>query len=99
MADDRKSVGRSRSSKYVAVGYENEIDLYRWPSTVDNAASKTYSGHSSFVTKVRFMANDKYLVSVGGNDQTVMVWETDFATGGGAEAGAAFGEEEVSAGD
>jgi hypothetical protein len=63
---DIKSVGRSRSSKYVAVGYENEIQLYRWPVSVAAAAHKDYSGHSSFVTKVRFMANDKYLVSIGG---------------------------------
>lgn len=65
---EHKSVGRSRSGKYVAAGDENEIALYRWPVSVENAASKTYYGHSSFVTKVRFMANDKYLISAGGND-------------------------------
>jgi WD40 repeat protein len=95
---EHKSVGRSRSSKYVAAGDENEIALYRWPVSVENAACKTYYGHSSFVTKVRFMANDKYLVSAGGNDQSVMVWETDFATGG-AEEGGAFAEEEDASGD
>jgi WD40 repeat protein len=36
-------------------------------------------GHSSHVTKVKFTANDKYVISTGGNDKTVIVWETDFA--------------------
>jgi len=39
------------------------------------------------------------LVSVGGNDQTVMVWATDFGTGGGASEGNAFAEDEDAAGD
>jgi microtubule-associated protein-like 6 len=36
-------------------------------------------GHSSHVTKVKFSFNDKYVISTGGNDKTVIVWETDFA--------------------
>lgn len=38
-------------------------------------------GHSSHVTKVKFSANDKYVITTGGNDKTVIVWETDFAMG------------------
>ena len=33
------------------------------------------------MTKVKFSANDKYIISTGGNDKTVIVWETDFAMG------------------
>jgi microtubule-associated protein-like 6 len=36
-------------------------------------------GHSSHVTKVKFSANDTYVISTGGNDKTVIVWETDFS--------------------
>lgn len=36
-------------------------------------------GHSSHVTEVKFTYNDKYVVSAGGNDKTVIVWETDFS--------------------
>jgi len=36
-------------------------------------------GHSSHVTKVKFTASDSYVVSTGGNDKTVIVWETDFS--------------------
>jgi hypothetical protein len=33
------------------------------------------------VTKVRFSADDRYLVSTGGNDMTVLVWSTDVNSG------------------
>lgn len=65
---EHKSVGRTRNAKYVAAGDENEIQLYRWPCIKDNAAHKNYYGHSSFVTKCRFMAGDTHMISVGGND-------------------------------
>lgn len=39
---------------------------------------KSFLGHSSHVTKVHFMLNDNFLVSVGGNDKTSIVWKTDF---------------------
>jgi len=38
------------------------------------------------VTKVRFSANDEYVFSTGGNDKTVMVWQTDVNEGQQQEA-------------
>ena len=35
-------------------------------------------GHSSHVTRVKFSKGDRFIVSTGGNDKTVIVWETDF---------------------
>lgn len=35
-------------------------------------------GHSSHVTKVKFSADDTFVVSTGGNDKTVLIWKTDF---------------------
>ena len=32
------------------------------------------SGHSSHVTNVRFLDNDNYFISVGGNDKCVFQW-------------------------
>ena len=29
------------------------------------------------MTKVKFSANDRFVVSTGGGDMTVMIWETD----------------------
>jgi len=34
-------------------------------------------GHSSHVTNVRFMSDDKYIISTGGEDQTVMQWRVE----------------------
>ena len=40
--------------------------------------AKEYIGHSSHVTKVKFSNDDRFLVSVGGYDKTVIIWSTDF---------------------
>ena len=34
-----------------------------------------FRGHGSKVSRVRFSANDKFLVTVGGYDHSVLVWE------------------------
>lgn len=55
------------------------VKLFRYPCVDEKSAFKSYLGHSSHVTKVKFSPNDKYVISTGGNDKTVLVWETDFA--------------------
>ena len=37
--------------------------------------------HSSHVTKVKFFGDDTHLISTGGNDKTIFVWETNFGGG------------------
>lgn len=32
--------------------------------------------HSSHVTKVKFTGDDSQVISTGGNDKTIFVWET-----------------------
>ena len=54
--------------------------------TVRQTESPTFS--ISNVTRVRFMLKDNCLVSIGGNDKTVIVWATDF--GGDHECKAEF---------
>lgn len=53
------------------------VKLFKFPCVVEKAQSHEYAGHSSHVTKVKFSANDRLVVSTGGNDMTVMIWETD----------------------
>ena len=61
------------------------MKLFRYPCTQPSSAFKENKGHSSHVTRVVFSADDHFLISVGGNDKTVLVWETDFAAGKSAE--------------
>ena len=73
---------RSNNQKVIATGDDfSLIKLFYCPSVIEQAPFKAYGGHSSHVTKVRFTPNDQYLISVGGNDKCVFVWETDFGKG------------------
>jgi len=56
-----------------------KVNLFKYPCVQEKSASKSFIGHSSHVTEVKFSASDKYVISTGGNDKTVIVWETDFA--------------------
>ena len=59
-----------------------KVKLFRYPCVVEGASSNEYIGHSSHVTRVKLSASDKFVVSAGGNDKTLIVWETDFAMDG-----------------
>lgn len=53
------------------------VKIFKYPSVNDKSEFKAYRGHSSHVTRVRFSYNDKFLVSIGGNDKTIIIWKTD----------------------
>ena len=55
------------------------VNLFRYPVVIENQACDSYTGHSSHVTKVKFSHDDSFLVSTGGNDKCVFVWQTDVA--------------------
>lgn len=57
------------------------VKLFRFPSVVKKSGFKRYLGHSSHVTRVRFMMDDNFLITTGGNDKTSIIWRTDFGTG------------------
>ena len=70
---------RSNNQKLIATCDDSSlIKLFNCPCVVEQAPYKAYGGHSSHIPKIRFTPNDKYLISVGGNDKSVFVWETDF---------------------
>ncbi|EGD80929.1 hypothetical protein PTSG_01512 [Salpingoeca rosetta] len=51
------------------------VKLFDFPVTTAHAKHKKYIGHSAHVTSVRFTAGDKKLVSIGGNDTSLIVWD------------------------
>jgi WD40 repeat protein len=83
------SVYRSKNQKLLVTGDDYYcVNLFRNPSVNSKSGFKRFIGHSSNVTRVRFMLKDNCLVSIGGNDKTVIVWATDF--GGDHECKAEF---------
>ena len=73
----------SNNKQVIATGDDfSLVKLFRSPCVVEHASYKAYGGHSSHIPKVRFTPNDRFLISVGGNDKSVFVWETDFGVGG-----------------
>lgn len=76
---DVNTVCRSHSEKLMVTGDDFQlIKLFKYPSVVKKSQFKSYLGHSSHVTNARFILNDNFLVSVGGNDKTSIIWKTDF---------------------
>lgn len=78
------SICRSHSRKLVAAGDNlSRVKLYKYPCLVPNAPYKAYIGHSSPVPKVKFLNEDKFLVSIGCRDKAVIIWQSDVATNEG----------------
>lgn len=79
---DVNSVSRANNKKVLATGDDfGKVNLFKYPSVIEKSLNKQYSGHSSHVTKVKFSFDDCFLMSVGGNDKAVIIWETDFGSG------------------
>ena len=77
---DVNSVCRNTGRNILATADDfGKVKLFKYPCVVENASCNSYMGHSSHVTKIKFTNNDKYVVSTGGNDKTLIVWETDFS--------------------
>ena len=76
---DVNSVCRANNRKIMATGDDfGKVNLYKYPSVVEHSLNKQYAGHSSHVTKVKFAFDDCFLISTGGNDKAVIIWESDF---------------------
>ena len=80
---DVNTTCRSYSQKFIASGEDTQkVCLYKYPCVqTPHANCRSFIGHSSHVTKVKFSVGDNYLFSTGGNDKCAIIWETDFGTG------------------
>lgn len=76
-------VDRSNSTFYkeyqilAAVDDFGEINLYKYPCVQAKAESVKAYGHSSFISHVKWSHDDKYLYTIGGEDQTIIVWRVE----------------------
>ena len=66
----------SPSRTLIATGGDDQkIRLFNYPAIVPKQKNKEFIGHSSHVTRVRFSNTERNLLSVGGNDRTIILWE------------------------
>jgi microtubule-associated protein-like 6 len=73
---DINTVCRDPTKSFLAVGYDDQmIRFFKYPCYIPKQVFKAFSGHSSHVTRIRFCPN--YMVSLGGEDKTIIVWEID----------------------
>lgn len=79
---DVNTVCRSHNQQILATGEDSsKVKLLKYPCYEEKAKFKEYFGHSSHLTEVKFSHKDDYLLTVGGNDKTVIIWKTDFGSG------------------
>lgn len=70
---DVNTVCRDPTGKFLAVGYDDQtIRIFNYPAYIPQQVFKTYYGHSSHVTRIKFTSEK--MVSLGGNDRTIIVW-------------------------
>jgi len=72
---DINACARSHNNKLIASGDDfGEVKIFKYPCVKLKAEGNSGVGHSSHVTCVRFTANDSSLISVGGQDCSIMQW-------------------------
>ena len=54
------------------------IHLYKYPAVVSKQVNKQYQAHSSGVSRIRFSYDNKYVISIGSQDRTILIWECDY---------------------
>ena len=74
---DVNAVDVSKKKKIIATADDfGRLNIHNFPCVVSGAPRKSFTGHSSFVTCVRFNGmNDEQLVTTGGQDCCVIVWK------------------------
>ncbi|XP_065208639.1 echinoderm microtubule-associated protein-like 2 isoform X2 [Planococcus citri] len=66
----------SHDRKVLATGDDfGKVKLYSYPVSQPKSLPHVYGGHSSHVTNVTFLHDDMRLISIGGNDTSVLQWD------------------------
>lgn len=77
-APEINAVHRSHKGDYCATVDEwGDLKLWRYPCVKVGKPHKRYYGHSSRATNVRWTAEDKFVITTGGNDRCVLQWKVN----------------------
>lgn len=60
---------------------DRTVNIYKYPSPEACASHQTYVGHASKVKCVAFNYSRRYVVSVGANDGTILLWKHELQSG------------------
>jgi WD40 repeat protein len=80
---DIKMVDRSNGQFYkeyqaLAVAEQSgSLKIYKYPCTQPDSVPVVGKGHNSFISKVKWSANDKHIITTGGEDQTIILWRVE----------------------
>eukprot|EP00042_Codosiga_hollandica_P038025 m.305316 g.305316 ORF g.305316 m.305316 type:complete len:725 (+) comp55287_c0_seq1:96-2270(+) len=79
---DINAVDRSHSKQLLASADDfSLVKLFKFPCYVEHSKAHTYTAHSAHVTNVRFLADDSRVISIGGQDNAVIVWAVTQSSG------------------
>jgi microtubule-associated protein-like 6 len=72
---DINAVHRStRGGHIVAADDNGQVRLMNYPCVIDKAPAGVFGGHCSHVPNVRWLSDDRRVVSAGGHDRTLFQW-------------------------
>ena len=75
---DINSVDRSNQKNYLVTGDDfSKVKLFKYPVCEKKQIYNSYKGHSSHVTGVKWSFDDKYIISTGGLEKSIIQWATD----------------------
>ena len=70
---DINAVDRSNSKRYLVTGDDfSKINLFRYPACHQKQIYNSYKGHSSHVTNIKFTYDDKFVISTGGLEKSII---------------------------
>ena len=73
---DINAVDRSPAGDLIATADDfGSVKLLRFPCAMEKSKFVEFKGHSSHVTCVRWSLDGRNLMSVGGNDKCLFVWQ------------------------
>lgn len=73
---DVNAVSTSHKKNLLVSGDDfGTVKLFNYPAAAPKSQYKAYHGHSAHVTNVVFSSNDKYIISTGGADRSILQWK------------------------